>query len=290
MMRSCTLVLFAAFFAYAAGAQSVPKAVYTDPLADAAHPAKMEVLHIPTHGLKINGIIYEAAGEGPHPTLVLCHGLPGNEKNADLAQAVRRDGWNAVMFNYRGSWGSPGNFRFAQNVEDAEAVLEYLRDPANAQKLNVDTQRLVLLGHSMGGWVTVNVAARDHHLAGAILISAADMASIGARMSHEDLVKFMTDNMESLAGVTPQTMADDDRSVGKSYTFAANAENLTSVPLLVLTANDGLAPAADELAYQIEIQGGHQLTKIHVATDHSWSDHRIALETIVIGWLNSLGR
>ncbi|MDO8912512.1 MAG: hypothetical protein Q8N10_08825 [Phenylobacterium sp.] len=32
----------------------------------------------------------------------------GNEKNLDLAQAVRRAGWNAVTFNYRGSWGSPG--------------------------------------------------------------------------------------------------------------------------------------------------------------------------------------
>ncbi|MFD3266336.1 hypothetical protein [Phenylobacterium ferrooxidans] len=32
----------------------------------------------------------------------------GNEKNLDLAQAVRRAGWNAAAFNYRGSWGSPG--------------------------------------------------------------------------------------------------------------------------------------------------------------------------------------
>jgi uncharacterized protein len=35
-------------------AQSVPSAIYTDPPADAAHPATMEVLHIPTHGVSIN--------------------------------------------------------------------------------------------------------------------------------------------------------------------------------------------------------------------------------------------
>src|ERR1700733_10721612 len=84
-------------------AQTVPTSIFTDPPADKAHPAAMQVLHIPSHGVNINGLIYSPAGAGPHPTLVICHGLPGNEKNLDLAQAVRRAGWNAVTFNYRGS-------------------------------------------------------------------------------------------------------------------------------------------------------------------------------------------
>jgi hypothetical protein len=67
-------------------------AIYTDPPHDKAHPAAMEVLHIPSGGVRINGLAYFAAGAGPHPVLVLMHGLPGNEKNLDLAQAVRRAG------------------------------------------------------------------------------------------------------------------------------------------------------------------------------------------------------
>jgi dienelactone hydrolase len=91
-----------------ADVQSVPTAIFTDPPADHAHPAAMKVLHIPSHGVLINGLVYSPGGAGPHPTLVICHGLPGNEKNLDLAQAVRRAGWNAVTFNYRGSWEVPG--------------------------------------------------------------------------------------------------------------------------------------------------------------------------------------
>ena len=128
-MRAYILVILAALFAATASAQSVPAAIFTDPPVDATHPAKMTVLHIPSHGVKINGIVYQPSGAGPHPTLVLFHGLPGNEKNLDLAQAVRRAGWNAVTFNYRGSWGSPGAFRFSQNLEDGDAVLAYLRAP-----------------------------------------------------------------------------------------------------------------------------------------------------------------
>ena len=105
-------------------AQSTPPAIFTDPPPDKAHPAKMTVVHIPTHDLLINGVVYQASGAGVHPTIVICHGLPGNEKNLDLAQAARRAGWNAVTFNYRGSWGSPGSFRFAQTPEDAAAVLQ----------------------------------------------------------------------------------------------------------------------------------------------------------------------
>src|SRR3954464_4327200 len=136
-------MLAAPAFGHVPPAQINP-AIYTDPPHDKAHPAAMEVLHIPSGGVKINGVAYTAAGLGPHPVLVLMHGLPGNEKNLDLAQAVRRAGGTVITFNYRGSWGSPGNFRFAGNLDDARAVLTYLRDPANAAKLGLDTRRIVL--------------------------------------------------------------------------------------------------------------------------------------------------
>jgi pimeloyl-ACP methyl ester carboxylesterase len=286
-MRANIFVILAALSAAGASAQSVPPAIFTDPPADSAHPAKMTVLLIPTHGVLINGIVYQPSGAGPHPTLVICHGLPGNEKNLDLAQAVRREGWNAVTFNYRGSWGSPGVFRFTQNFEDANAVLAYLRDSANASRLGIDTHRIAIAGHSMGGWVVVHTAAHDHNLIGAILISAADMGA-QADMSRERLVAMMADNMESLAGVTAESMADEVRAHGKDFRFDSAAAGLVQTPLLALTSDDGLAPGTDALVHAIEVQGGHKVTTMHVATDHGWSDHRIALESAILNWLATL--
>lgn len=287
MMNGVVFALCSALATSAALAQSVPSAISADPQPDRLHPAKMTVLHIPSHGVSINGLVYQPSGAGPHPTLVICHGLPGNEKNLDLAQAVRRSGWNAVTFNYRGSWGSPGHFSFSQNLEDAAAVLAFLRDPAQAASLGIDTKRLAIAGHSMGGWVVAHTASHDHALIGAIFISPADMGRIGEQ-SRKAVVADMADDMESLAGVTAESMAEEVIQNATAFRMTNAAAGLANVPLLALTSDDGLAPDTETLVKAIRAHGGKNITERHVATDHSWSDHRIALETIVITWLQTL--
>lgn len=56
---------------------------------DAAWPPLMEEVSIPSHGELLTGTFYTAAGEGPHPTIVMLHAFPGYEKNLDLAQSLR---------------------------------------------------------------------------------------------------------------------------------------------------------------------------------------------------------
>lgn len=284
--------ILAAVAAAALGARAVaaqpappPAALYTDPPADAAHPARSAVLHIPTGGVKVNGVAYLAPGAGLHPTVILFHGLPGNEKNLDLAQAIRRAGWNVVTLNYRGSWGSPGTFSFRGNLDDAQAALAYVRDPANAAKLQVDTRRLVLMGHSMGGWVTTQAAGADPDLAGAVLISAADMGAAAAR-PRDQRIATAADNMETLAGVTAESMADEMATLGR-YSFAAAAPGLARHPLLVVTSDDGLAAAGQGLAADVGKRGG-QVAQVHLAADHSYNQARIALEAAVLDWLAKL--
>ncbi len=268
---------------------AIPAAIYTDPVHDAAHPARMQVLHIPSGGVAINGIAYVAAGAGPHPTVVLFHGLPGNEKNLDLAQAIRRAGWNVVTLNYRGSWGSPGVYRFAQNLADADAVLAYVRDPANSKALQVDPRRLVIAGHSMGGWVTAMTAGHDKDLAGAIMISAANLGAIGKQYPRQAAIRLWTDNgLEALAGTSGEIMADEIIANAPAFDFVSQSTALAGTPMLVLTSDDGLAPQSDALVAAIHAAHGRKVTTGHAATDHGWSDSRIKLESDVIGWLSSL--
>lgn len=269
----------------------IPPAVYTDPPHDVRNPARMEVLRIPTAGVKINGIAYLAEGAAPHPTAVFFIGLPGNEKNLDLLQAVRRAGWNAVTFFYRGSWGSPGVFRFAHCAQDAEAALTYLRTEPVARALGIDVSRIVIVGHSMGGWVAVETAARDHRLAGVALISAADMAKdFAGAMPRAQLVKSLAGLTESLAGVTPEQMAGELEAHETSWQFSRAYDRIDRAPVLVVTSDDRYAPSDDALANALRAHRGQAITAVHMDTDHLYSDHRIALQAALIRWLQSLPR
>jgi uncharacterized protein len=279
-MRSLVLALLLM------SAPALANPLFTDPPVTATPRARMEVLHIPSAGVEINGVAYLAAGPGPHPTIVICHGWPGNEKNLDLAQALRRAGWNAITFNYRGAWGSPGAFRFGHNPEDAKAVLAMLRKPEVAAKLGIDTRRIVLAGHSMGGWVTGMVASEDQALAGAILISAANMG-MAAQMAGDRLEAQAAGNSEGLAGTSPALQAAELRAQAVAFDLRPRAAGLARQPLLVLTSDDGLKPATDPLVTAARAAGG-KVTEGHQATDHSWSDARIALATRIHDWLETL--
>src|SRR5262249_30759002 len=109
-------------------------AICIDPIADSARPASSTEMTVPSHGEQLLGILYAAAGAGNHPTVVLLHGFRGFEQNLDLAQAIRRAGWNVLALHYRGSWKVGGTFSLAHAIEDANAMIAFVRSPAAVNK------------------------------------------------------------------------------------------------------------------------------------------------------------
>jgi pimeloyl-ACP methyl ester carboxylesterase len=161
----------------------VDAAIAADPARDAAHPAAMYQLTIPSHDASMFGVFYRAAGGDSHPTVVLLHGLPGFEQNGDLAQTIRRAGWNVLIFHYRGAWGSGGTFSFSNCVEDVRAALDYLRAPENVTRLGIDPHRLALIGHSMGGFLAAITTQHDATVLGAALVAAWNPGVFASRPS-----------------------------------------------------------------------------------------------------------
>jgi dienelactone hydrolase len=69
------------------------------PQPNSQYPATVTEFPILSNGSRMPGFMYIAEGPGPHPTVVLLHGIPGNEKNLDIAQSLRRAGFNTLFFN-----------------------------------------------------------------------------------------------------------------------------------------------------------------------------------------------
>jgi pimeloyl-ACP methyl ester carboxylesterase len=270
---------------------AVDSAITTDLPRDASHPAAMYQLAIPSHDAALFGVFYRASGGDPHATVLMLHGLPGFEQNGDLAQTLRRAGWNVLIFHYRGAWGSGGTFSFSNCIDDVQAALDYLRAPENVARLGIDPRRLALIGHSMGGFLAGIAAMRDEAVLGAALISPWNPGVLATNPSPQ-LEKAQLDEFRSdvgpLAGTTPEALLEETKKNAAAWDLAGHAALWKSRPVLVVEADDFLY--ADDVAIAAALRKipSAQLTELHIPTDHAYSDHRIALAAALLGWLKQL--
>ena len=272
----------------------IPSAVIADPTPDPANPPRSAQVLIPSHGVGMNGLFYLAGGEGPHPTLVLLHGFPGNEQNLDLAQAIRRAGWNVLTLHYRGSWGSPGLFSIAHALEDADAAVAFTRRLDITEEFSIDASRIVLAGHSMGGFATAAHARADERLLGVILLDAWNVGATGDELGKASgaaraalAAREFDDLGNSVQGATPSGIADEIVAHRAAWNFLPWAADLARRPLLVIGASNGLGEENRRLAEAVAGAGG-KVTSVTLPSDHSFQDHRIALAAEVVTWLQQL--
>jgi pimeloyl-ACP methyl ester carboxylesterase len=272
----------------------IPSVVISDPAPDSAQPPRSAQVLVPSHGMGMNGLFYLAGGAGPHATFVLLHGFPGNEQNLDLAQAIRRAGWNVLTLHYRGSWGSPGIFSIAHVLEDADAAVAFVRRPDIAEKFGIDTHRIVLGGHSMGGFASAAHARTDEHLLGVVLIDAWNVGATADEFNKVNgaarvalAAKEFDDLGNTLHGATATSTAEEVLAHRTEWNFMSWANDLTRRPLLVIGASKAEGEENRQLAESVTRAGG-KVTALTLPSDHAFQDHRIALAADVVNWLQKL--
>jgi len=71
-------------------------------------------------------------------------------------------------------------------LEDAQSSIDFLRAPENIKKFRIDPARIVLIGHSMGGFVAAYATAHDPKVFAVALISPANLGPASARQRASD--------------------------------------------------------------------------------------------------------
>jgi pimeloyl-ACP methyl ester carboxylesterase/ribosomal protein S18 acetylase RimI-like enzyme len=233
----------------------------------------LETITFSVANTKLLGTFWRAETSGGQkcPTVLLLHGIPGTEKNTDLAYALCAAGWNCLTFHYRGCWGSDGNYSLAGNLEDVTAAIDYLaNDPS------VDMERFVLAGLSLGGYNTIAIAARDPRVKAAIpmspLVTPQDRSLDDAAF---------TECATILHGVTAAELRDQWFGLTPASTLAPA---LAGRPVLLLTGDvDDLFPPhhIQPLADAMPFATWQRLP----LADHAFSNHRPDVIRIVLDWL-----
>jgi pimeloyl-ACP methyl ester carboxylesterase len=273
-----------------AGAAPVASAVIADPAPDAAVPADVDAFVLPAKDGAMNALVYTASGTGPHPTLLLLHGFPGNEQNLDLAQAARRAGWNVLTLHYRGSWGSPGRFSLGGAAEDAHTALAFLFDPKTIAKYRIDPAHVVVAGHSMGGFMAADAAADEARVAGLALIDAWDISdtarSLATAKGQADWQAEAAGDLPPLAGTSADALANEMKVGGARFDLNRRIAAYGKRPLSIFGASRGVGGDAELAAAAAAMSAGNKtVSAILMPTDHSFSDHRIALADALVKWL-----
>jgi len=144
-----------------------------------------------SENLNIQGEIYiPAESRKPFPGLVLCHGIPGKTKDPDdrgypfLAERFCREGFLVMIFNFRGTGTSEGNFDLVGWAQDLETGLNYF-----SRLPEVDKNRLYLMGFSGGAAVSIYVAAHRQEIRA--VVSCASPAEFKELITGRGLGEFL---------------------------------------------------------------------------------------------------
>ncbi len=157
------------------------------------------IIALEVDGVIIAGQFYLPADDkAPYPAVCVCHGIPsgklpdpGDGGYPLLAETICREGFAVLIFNFRGTGDSGGNFDILGWTRDLKAVIDYLCTLAE-----VDKACLALLGFSGGAAVSVCVAAEDGR------VSSLALCACPAEFT------FFTQADE------PQAIVDNFRSIG----------------------------------------------------------------------------
>jgi ribonuclease BN (tRNA processing enzyme) len=121
------------------------------------------------------------------------------------------------------------------------------------------------------------------------MIAAVNLGKVNADpKEREARLKRWETQLHPVRGATaPELFAEAERHA-KAWDYVQWAEALRTRPVLLLEADDQNHSDMEALASALRQKSAVALEQVAVATDHSFSDRRIALQSIVVRWLEKL--
>lgn len=105
-------------------------------------------------GLELAALLVPASGEDSGVTVVVFNGNAGNRRDRiPLAKALAANGYRVLLFDYRGYGENPGKPSEDGLIADGRAAVAFLDT-----RSDIDTDRLVYFGESLGAAVAIGVA------------------------------------------------------------------------------------------------------------------------------------
>jgi hypothetical protein len=132
--------------------------------------------------------------------------------------------------------------------------------------------------------MAASAAARDPEVAGLVMISAWNIGATmsGPRETHR--VDSFPAASSRLAGTTPAGLQSEAEANATKWNYWDYAEALKTRPVFIVESHDRNLSYNKAMKEALQKAGNTRVT----GTDHSYSDHRIALQVTVLQWLETV--
>lgn len=177
-------------------------------------------------GQAMQGILVKPDGKGPFPAMLISHGLGGNARQFALPKArdFAKLGFVCIATDYTHSQASGDRSTFGssdENVRRAKACLAILKTLPE-----VDAQRIVAYGNSMGAFLTIRLGADAADTLKACAITAGGLAlTTGYPAPSEEVAARVKVPMLILHGSTDTTVRPEQSEALKKALDAAKVPN-----------------------------------------------------------------
>ena len=204
-----------------------------------------------------------------------------------------------LFFNYRGTWGSAGQFSAQNAIDDVEAALAFVRSEDARSAYRVDSTRLALVGHSFGGFTAAMGAANDSGVRCLGFLAGANLGVLGRAVAADPAI---AQGVREALGVAMHPTAgpvrgDLDAALAQladraeEFDLVERASSFGDRPVLLVAAtNDVLSVKAmmhDPLVAALRAVDASAVTEVVFESDHYFSGQRIALARALVEWLST---
>ena len=253
------------------------------------------------HGDQIQGWLYKAMGYGPFSTVVLLQGSVGQDGDLfRLGENLAKAGFNAMTYNYPGSWRSEGIRTDKSALSSVQSAINFVMSPSISQLYDIDTTDIILIGYSYGGGMALLGAAHDLRIKKVISIAGGDL-SIRAKELQEspELRRNFEQNVEYILSVPEMARG----SSGKEYveTMIKNrdeydikkyaAELAKKKVFLIAGSLDHMVNKESHilpLYRELHSKGACNISIATFETDHSFANSQNELSDAIVEWLNKV--
>jgi len=248
-------------------------------------------------GNKLDAKFYPAGKPDRVPSVILLHGFPGNQLGPlGLAERLNAAGMNVLVFNYEGSYQSEGTFSFDNCIENTGTAVNFLIEPGNQKKFNIDTSKIFVCGYSFGGTIAIESAMYNNKIKNIVSI-ANDDHSVSIRKAaadpefREKYQQFIGKSFEPSGPFRGDIKTQMDYCINNAdrYDLVKNADKLIQKKVLLIFGwkDKTSLIEVNTLPLYRKLQ---QLNAINISIRGFESDHRFAnvmddVTSTIIAWI-----